>query len=92
MDFSFNKSRGDKKKFGGLTPIYSFRSKWGYTNVGFLIAGECIQKISNESWESNIKSRIFDPLQMSRTIAMSSEIAMQQNIAAPHTLVFDTLI
>ena len=79
------------KKFGELTPLYGFRSKWGYTNAGFLIAGECIQKISNESWESNIKTRIFDPLQMNRTRALSTEIPLQQNIAAPHTLVFDTL-
>jgi CubicO group peptidase (beta-lactamase class C family) len=79
------------KKFGGLTPLYGFRSKWGYTNAGFLIAGECIQKISNESWESNINDKIFGPLQMNRTIALSADMPQQQNIAAPHTLVFDTL-
>ena len=78
------------KKFGGLTPLYGFRSRWGYTNVGFLIAGECIQKISNESWESNIKNRIFGPLQMNRTRTLCTEMPLQQNIAAPHTLVFDT--
>ncbi|MCU0462779.1 MAG: serine hydrolase [Bacteroidales bacterium] len=79
------------QKFGGLTPIYGFRSKWGYTNAGFLIAGECIQKISGQSWESIIRSRIFDPLQMNRTRALAAEMPLQQNIAAPHTLVFDTL-
>lgn len=79
------------KKFGELTPLYGFRSRWGYTNAGFLIAGECVQKISNESWESNIQNRIFGPLQMNRTKALSSEMPLQQNIAAPHTLVFDTL-
>jgi CubicO group peptidase (beta-lactamase class C family) len=79
------------KKFGELTPSYSFRSKWGYTNAGFLIAGECIQKISNETWKSNIKNRILIPLQMNRSIALCTEMPFQQNIAAPHTLVFDTL-
>ena len=79
------------KKFGGLTPLYGFRSKWGYTNAGFLIAGECIQKISNESWESNISKRIFGPLEMNRTRALSIQMPLQQGIAAPHTLVFDTL-
>lgn len=79
------------KKFGGLTPLYGFRSIWGYTNAGFLIAGECIQKISHESWESNIDNRIFGPLQMNRTKALCIEMPLQQNIAAPHTLVFDTL-
>jgi CubicO group peptidase (beta-lactamase class C family) len=79
------------KKFGELTPMYGFRSKWGYTNAGFVVAGECIQKITNESWESNVKKKIFIPLQMNRTVALSAEIPSQQNIAAPHTLVFDTL-
>lgn len=79
------------KKFGELTPLYGFRSKWGYTNAGFLLAGECIQKISNESWESNIQNRIFVPLQMNRSRAISTEMPLQQNIAAPHTLVLDTL-
>lgn len=79
------------KKFGELTPLYGFRSKWGYTNAGFLLAGECIRKISNESWESNLINRIFIPLQMDRTKALCTEMTVQQNISAPHTLVFDTL-
>lgn len=79
------------KKFGELTPVYGFRSKWGYTNAGFLIAGECVQKISNESWESNIKNNFFVPLQMNRSLVISTGLPMQHNIAAPHTLVFDTL-
>lgn len=79
------------KKFGELTPLYGFRSKWGYTNAGFLLAGECIQKISHESWESNIQNRIFNPLQMNRSRAISTEMPLQKNIAAPHTLVLNTL-
>lgn len=79
------------QKFGKLTPMYGFRTKWGYTNAGFLIAGECIQKISGESWESMIKTRIFDPLQMTRTVALSVNYPKQTNIATPYTLVFDTL-
>lgn len=94
-DFMFYNSALTKaeviKKFGELTPLYGFRSKWGYTNAGFLLAGECIQKISNESWEYNIQNRIFGPLQMNRSRALCTEMPLQQNIAAPHTLVFDTL-
>jgi len=79
------------KKFGELTPVYGFRSKWGYTNAAFLIAGQCIKSISGLSWESNVKTRIFDPLQMNRTKALGVELPLMKNIAAPHTLVFDTL-
>ncbi|NJK96601.1 MAG: beta-lactamase family protein [Bacteroidales bacterium] len=63
----------------------------GYTNAGFLLAGECIRKISGESWEWNLKNRIFDPLQMTRSIALAADVPKQSNIAYPHTLVLDTL-
>lgn len=79
------------EKFGKLTPRYSFRSKWGYTNAGFAIAGECIKVISHDSWESNIKKRIFDPLEMNRTRALSVDLPLQQNIATAHTIFLDTL-
>jgi CubicO group peptidase (beta-lactamase class C family) len=36
------------EKFGMLTPMYDFRTKWGYCNAGFLVAGECLEKISGE--------------------------------------------
>jgi CubicO group peptidase (beta-lactamase class C family) len=78
-------------KFGMLTPQYGFRTQWGYTNAGFLLAGECIGAISGESWESNLRERIFEPLEMDHTLALSAEIPAAKNIAFPHTLVFDTL-
>ncbi|HEX3006014.1 MAG TPA: serine hydrolase, partial [Bacteroidales bacterium] len=78
-------------KFGQLKPDYGFREKWGYTNAGFLIAGQCIEKISGESWDSNVRKKIFGPLQMGRSVALSAEYPLQKNIATPHTLVFDTL-
>jgi CubicO group peptidase (beta-lactamase class C family) len=79
------------EKFGMLTPLNGLRSKYGYSNFGYLIAGECIERISGESWETNIKKRIFDPLQMDRSITFCSEIPLQKNIAAPHTVISDTL-
>lgn len=78
-------------KFGKLTPVYDFRTKWGYTNAGFQIAAECIKKISGESWETNLQKRILDPLQMNRTVILSADLPKQTNIATPYTLVFDTI-
>jgi CubicO group peptidase (beta-lactamase class C family) len=92
MYWTSNLSReGVIEKFGELQPEYGFRTKWGYTNAGFLIAGQCIQKITNESWESNVKNKIMIPLEMTRSLTISTELPLQKNIAAPHTLVFDTL-
>jgi len=94
-DFIFSSPKLTKaqlfEKFGMLTPLYGLRSEYGYSNFGYLIAGECIEKISGDSWESNIKNRIFIPLQMNNSIALCAQMPLQQNIAAPHTLISDTL-
>jgi CubicO group peptidase (beta-lactamase class C family) len=75
------------EKFGMLTPMYDFRSKWGYCNAGFLIAGECLEKISGMSWEEFIRERIVKPLEMNRTLVMTAELDGAENLAAPHTFV-----
>ncbi|MBK8566061.1 MAG: serine hydrolase [Saprospiraceae bacterium] len=74
------------EKFGKLTPVYPFRTTWGYCNAGFLIAGKCIERISGKTWEDNLRQRIFQPLKMNRTLALSAEIGKATNAARAHTL------
>ncbi len=80
------------EKFGKLEPAHSFRSKYGYTNAAFLIAGECIEKISGVSWAEFMKAHLYEPLNMSRTQALSSEFSKQENSCAAHTMKNDSLI
>jgi CubicO group peptidase (beta-lactamase class C family) len=75
------------EKFGMLTPSYDFRTKWGYCNAGFLIAGLCIEKISGLTWDQFIRQRIINPLEMNRTLVMTSEIKGADNLASAHTMV-----
>lgn len=79
------------EKFGMLSPMNGIRSKYGYSNFGYLIAGECIGRISGESWETNIEKRIFEPLQMNRSLTFCQEMPLQKNVAAPHTVISDTI-
>lgn len=74
------------EKFGKLTPVYPLRTKWGYTNAGFLLAGKCLERISGKSWEDNLRQRIFQPLKMNRTLALSAEIDRATNAARAHTI------
>jgi CubicO group peptidase (beta-lactamase class C family) len=80
------------EKFGRFKPPFSFRSKYGYTNAGFVIAGECISRISGENWAKFLKSNLYEPLQMNRTQALSVEYSKQENVAAAHTMRNDSLI
>jgi CubicO group peptidase (beta-lactamase class C family) len=75
------------EKFGKVKPLYSFRSKWGYTNAAFAVAGEVIQKASGKTWAEFLKEKIFSPLGMSHTLALSKEISSSPNKSAAHTLV-----
>ena len=45
------------EKFGKLTPNFSFRTKYGYTNAGYAIAGKIIEKISGLPWSNILKRR-----------------------------------
>jgi CubicO group peptidase (beta-lactamase class C family) len=74
------------EKFGKLTPMYGFRSKWGYTNAGFVVAGAVIKAASGKSWADFLTENIFRPLGMNNTIALSKDLPNAANKAAPHTL------
>ncbi|MEP0861940.1 MAG: serine hydrolase [Ignavibacterium sp.] len=75
------------QKFGMLTPKYDFRTKYGYTNAGYAIAGKVIEKVSGLTWADFLKEKIFKPLEMDRTVPLSVDFMKADNIARPHTFV-----
>ncbi len=75
-----------REKFGKLKPLYGFRSKWGYTNAAFMTAGEIIPKVTGQSWAAYLKEKIFTPLGMNNTLALSKNITTAENKASAHTV------
>ncbi len=75
------------EKFGMITPKYNFRTKYGYTNAGYAIAGKVIEMVSGLTWSNFLKEKIFKPLKMDRTVPLSEDFVKDQNIAKPHTFV-----
>ncbi|MBT81966.1 MAG: serine hydrolase [Alteromonadaceae bacterium] len=47
-----------------LTPQYSFRSEYAYSNVMYITAGEIVAHLTEDSWESRLQNRVFAPLGM----------------------------
>lgn len=80
------------QKFSRLTPVYSFRSTWGYTNTAFLAGGMIAGKAANSTWEDLVRTKIFQPLGMTRSLALSSEIQNASNKAAAHSITNHQLI
>ena len=39
-------------------------SKYVYSNLGYIIAGAVVEKVTGKSWEESVRSEIFEPLKM----------------------------
>lgn len=63
---------------------YSFREKFGYSNLMFIIAGEVIKEVSGKSWEEFVKEKILDPLDMENTTTTNHGFDKRSNVAYPH--------
>lgn len=88
-DFTYWTSNLSRKevieKMGHIKAVYPFRTKWGYTNAAFLTAGEIIPAVTGKQWEDYIKEKIFVPLGMNRTLALSKDLPNADNKAMPYT-------
>ncbi len=62
---------------------YPFRAGYGYSNVGFIAAGEVIRGVTGGPWEAFAKTRFWDPLGMTRTWAHVRDLP-QANVAFGH--------
>lgn len=80
------------RKMSQVKALYPFRTKWGYTNAGFLTAGEIIPVVTGQTWETYIKDHIFTPLGMNNTVALSQDLPAAKNKATAHTISDNQLI
>ena len=70
-----------------LSPAYSLRSSFIYQNVMYAAAGAVIETATGQTWGDLIRTRLFEPLGMSETIATAATLARQPNVAMPHDLI-----
>ncbi len=74
------------EKMSHIKATYPFRTTWGYTNAAFLTAGQIIPKATGMQWEDFIKAKIFDPLEMKNTLALSKDFPNAPNKCSPYTM------
>ncbi len=72
------------KRFRFRENPYSFREKFGYSNLMFIVAGEVIREVSGQSWEVFVSEKIFSPLGMDRTTTTNEGFNERANVAWPH--------
>jgi CubicO group peptidase (beta-lactamase class C family) len=70
-----------------LKPSSSFRSKYDYDNLMYIIAGEIVTRISGVDYADFVEARILQPLGMTGCRVGPSHARGLENRATPHVLV-----
>ncbi|MDQ7093534.1 serine hydrolase [Desulfosporosinus sp. PR] len=68
-----------------------FRTTFQYQNMMYLTLGYVVEKISKQSWETFVRTRILDPLGMKRTNFSVNELQHDNNFAKPYKVVKQTI-
>jgi CubicO group peptidase (beta-lactamase class C family) len=94
-DFTFWDSNLPKDsiiwKMRYLKPPGEFRQDYGYCNSCFLVAGQVLEKVTGQSWESYVQQNILSPLQMTNTYMNTAGIANRNNVAYPHNNLYSSI-
>ena len=75
-----------------LEPSAPLRQRWQYNNFMFLAQGVLAEKLTKKSWETNIKEKIFAPLNMKNSVFSIAEIEKNSDAAVGYELKKDSLI
>lgn len=74
-----------------LNPAYSLRSSFIYQNVMYAAAGAVVEAASGKTWEQMVRTRIFEPLGMTESLATAATLAREANVARPHYAIEGTV-
>ena len=78
-------SRADTvRRLRFLKPATSFRSGFAYDNVLYIVAGELIEAVSGQTWETFIHDRILVPAGMTKTVTNDVDRLVTEDRAYPH--------
>ncbi len=69
-----------------LKPTSSFRSRYDYDNLMYIIAGAVIARVSGQDYEAFLEQQLLKPLGMEDCVASYSRVKKQSKLATPHIL------
>lgn len=75
-----------------LEPTYPLRRQWQYNNFMFVAQGAIIEKLTNKSWEQNVKEKILQPLNMNNTVFSIADMQKSTDAALGYGVKKDSLI
>ncbi|MFI5451084.1 serine hydrolase domain-containing protein [Pedobacter sp. UC225_61] len=75
-----------------LKPVSSFRTKYDYDNLMYIVAGDVVARVSGMTYEDFIESKIIKPLGMSKTAASWYRLKDKSNVIDGHAPYEDKLL
>ncbi len=75
------------RRFRYVKPATSFRSRYAYDNVLYMIAGQVVSAVTGQSWDDFIKERVFNVIGMTTSNTTVAALTASRNAAAPHAKV-----
>jgi CubicO group peptidase (beta-lactamase class C family) len=67
-------------------PRFAPGEKWEYSNSGYVILAQIVEKVSGQSFASFLQNEIFKPLGMTRSVLYDETRPKIQNVATSYTL------
>ena len=74
-----------------IKPESSFRSKYAYDNLLYMVAGQIIPAVTGKQWQDFVKERIFATVGMSDSTTTVADFHPGGNFATPHSEVENKL-
>jgi len=68
-------------------PVSSFRSRYAYDNLLYIVAGQVIPQVSGKTWGEFVEQRLMRPAGMKRCFADHIPRKEMRNLAAPHGVI-----
>ncbi len=75
-----------------MEPTAELRQRWQYNNFMFFLQGVVAEKLTNQSWENNIKKRFFSPLGMNRSNFSVLDLAKDNDASIGYYTKNDSII
>jgi CubicO group peptidase (beta-lactamase class C family) len=75
-----------------LKPVSSFRTKYDYDNLLYIVAGEVVTRVSGRDYDDFIRDNFLKPLEMSKTAISWRQIEDYTNVIDGHAPVNGELI
>ena len=61
-------------------------AQWRYNSLMFVVAARIVEKVSRESWETFVQTRILLPLNMRRTLLSPEAMEVDSDHASPYSI------